>query len=274
MSFSVLMSVYYKEKAEYLRQAINSIVCQNNMPSEVVIIKDGELTYELDKVIDEFDKQYIGLFKIINIKKNVGLGEALRIGVIKCSNELIARMDSDDISLPDRFKLQEEFMRSNSEIDVLGSWSKEFHGNPENVVDIKAVPLKYEEIINYAKKRNPLNHMTVMFRKEAVLRAGNYEPFLWYEDYYLWVKMIMNNSKIANMNKVLVLARSDESMYKRRGGVKYIKAEVKLEKKLLESGFIDIKLFLFNVIVRISIRLMPNSMRKIFYVKFLRKNLK
>ncbi|MGY0374677.1 glycosyltransferase [Clostridium sp. JNZ J1-5] len=271
MSFSVLMSVYYKEKAEYLRQAIESIVTQKKMPSEVVIVKDGELTHELNKVIEEFDKTYIGLFKIISLEKNMGLGEALEIGVTKCSNELVARMDSDDICLPDRFEIQKKFMENNKEIDIVGSWIKEFYNEPDNVVSIRYVPLKHDEIISYARKRNPLNHMSVMFRKEAVMKAGNYQPFLWYEDYYLWVRMIMENSKIANIDQVLALVRTDNNMFKRRGGIDYIKSEVKFQKQLLKYEFINRKEFLRNIIIRVSVRLIPNIIRKLFYRKFLRK---
>lgn len=271
MKFSVLISVYFKEKPEYFKRAIESILTQTVRPTEIVIVKDGKLTQELDSLIDEFYKGNKELFKIVELEENIGLGKALRIGVNNCSEELIARMDTDDICIHNRFEKQLKFMMSNSNIDVVGSYIAEFQGDIENIIAIRKVPITYEEVKVKAKYRNPLNHVTVMFRKKAVIEVGNYKALLWSEDYYLWARMITNNKKIENLPEVLVYVRVGNEMFKRRGGFKYIQNEVKLQKEFLRMGFINYFIFAFNILIRGTVRLLPNFMRSFIYRKALRQ---
>lgn len=270
MDFSVLMSVYHKENPDFLTAAINSVISQTLKPKEIVVVKDGLLTNELDRVIDGFIDSYSHLFKIISLEKNRGLGEALKIGVENCSYDLIARMDSDDISHPERFEKQIPFMNTNPEIDVLGSWILEFdeHSNSEQF--IRKVPLHTNEILLYSKRRNPLNHMTVVFRKKAVLKAGNYQPLLWNEDYYLWVRIINQGSKIQNLEETLVYVRAGDELFKRRGGLKYIKNEFILQREFLKMKFITPIEFCSNMIKRTMVRVVPTYLRKLIYKRFLR----
>lgn len=271
MKFSVLLSVYFKEKPEYLKEAIDSILNQTVKPSEIVLVKDGKLTEDLDRIIKDYDTKNEGLFKIVALEKNVGLGEALKIGVDNCSNEIIARMDTDDICVPHRFEKQLEFLNNHPEVDLVGSFISEFEHNINNVIALRKVPITVEEVNNFAKTRNPLNHMTVMFRKSSIISVGNYKPFLWNEDYYLWVRLITNNKKIMNISEPLVFARAGSDMYQRRGGLKYIKNETKLQKEFLNMGFISLSKFIVNVAIRSTVRILPNSLRSLVYKKGLRR---
>lgn len=271
MSFSVLMSVYFKENPQFLEKALESTINQTLRPSEIVVVLDGKLTPDLYSVLDKFKTQYPGLIKTIQLEKNVGLGKALEIGINECSHDLIARMDSDDICLPERFEKQINFMINNPDVKVLGSWIGEFEADPEVIESVRKVPVNYDEIIKYAKTRCPLNHMTVVYWKESVIEAGNYQTLLLNEDYFLWVRMLKKGFKIMNIPEILVLARAGTSMYQRRGGLQYIKSEWKLQKTFLKMNFIDAKLFLFNMVSRGLVRLMPNSIRGLIYRKVLRK---
>lgn len=269
MKFSVLMSVYYKEDPKYLKEAIESILNQTVMPSEIVIIKDGKLGDNLNSILDQFDKNYKSLFKFIEFEENQGLGIALRRGVEECSYEIIARMDTDDIAAKNRFERELAIMQEKN-LDIVGSNIVEFDGNIENIISKRNVPDTDENIKSYAKKRNPFNHMTVMYKKSAVLKAGNYKNFLWFEDYNLWIGMIMNGAKMYNIQENLVYARTGASMFERRGGVKYIKREYKMQKEMLKIKFISYKEFIFNILTRSAVRIMPNKLRGFVYMKMLR----
>lgn len=270
MKFSVLMSVYFKEKPEYLSEAIQSILNQKLPPDEIVIVKDGALNYELDKVIEDFSNKN-SIFKIIALEKNVGLGEALRIGVLNCTYDIIARMDSDDICSYERFWTQSEVFRKDPLVDVVGGWIAEFEDNIDNITSIRKVPLEEEAIKIKARYRNPLNHMAVMFKKASVLGCGNYKPFLWNEDYYLWVRMIMGGCKIINLPEILVYARAGRDMIKRRGGLKYIKNEIKLQKEFKKIKFINSYQYVFNIVLRTSVRILPGNIRRSVYTTLLRR---
>lgn len=271
MCFSVLMSVYYKENPAWLKEALNSVLCQTIKPSEIVLVKDGALTKELDRTIDEFTIENPSLFKIISFEKNMGLGVALREGVQACKNDIIARMDTDDIAKLDRFEKQLNVLKESPHIDIVGSYIIEFEGNIDNVLAERRVPTDDIEIKKYSKRRNPFNHMTVMYRKKAVLKAGNYQHFLWNEDYYLWVRMILNGSKMYNIPEYLGYARTGRQMFERRGGIKYIRQELDLQREFLELGFINIYEYLTNILIRSTIRLLPNSLRGMVYLHFFRR---
>ena len=271
LKFSVLMSVYKNEKPEYLKQAIESIVKQTLMPYEIVIVKDGLLTKELDQVIDEYQKSYEGLFEIVAFDENRGLGLALRDGVLACKYDYIARMDTDDISKSDRFEKQIKFLEVHPKVVLLGTWIKEFSKNPQEPDTITKLPCKNEEILQFAKSRNPFRHMTIVFKKQAILDSGNYRDFLWFEDYDLWVRVIQKGYEVANFPEFLVDVRADNEMFARRGGWKYLKQDLKFQKFLFDFGFVSCFQYMKNVVVRSVVRLMPNGIRSFIYKKFLRK---
>lgn len=270
--FSVLMSVYYKENAKYLIEAIDSILNQTIRPSEIVIVCDGLLTSELNIVIDEYEKKYGNLFKVIRYKHNRGLGYALSIGLKECSNELVARMDTDDISVENRFELQLKYFINHPDCSVLGGQIKEFEGSLDNVLGIRHVPLNTCEINKFIKKRNPLNHMTVMYKKSQILNVGNYQEFYLLEDYFLWCRMYANGYKICNLEDILVYARSGVDMYKRRGGFKYFLSFFKLEKYKLREGIINNINFVILICERFFLQVIcPNNLRGMIYKRFARK---
>lgn len=266
--FSVLMSVYAKEDPNFFRTAIESTINQSVKPSEILIVKDGKLTLELNSVIENFKKKYSHLINIVELEENVGLGLALREGVNRCKYDIIARMDSDDICNSDRFKLQLEVLKNN--IDIVGSYIDEFEGDETNIISTRKVPLSKEDIYKFAKYRNPFNHQTVMFKKSAVLECGNYKDFLWNEDYYLWARMINKNLNMINIPKSLVFVRSGRELFARRGGFKYAIIDFKLQKEFLNMKFITLNQFIKNCITRISVRIIPNHVRKQIYLKLLR----
>ena len=271
--FSVLISVYKKEKPEYLKTALQSIINQTLQPTEIVIVKDGLLTQELDDCIKEYEKQYPELIKIIAFKENRGLGLALRDGVVACKYDYIARMDSDDIAKPDRFAKQFQYLKQHPETALLGTWITEFSKDENKPDTLTELPCTHQEILKYAKKRNPFRHMTMVLKKEAVIKAGSYRDFLWFEDYDLWVRMLQKGYIAANIPEYLVNVRADEEMFARRGGWQYLKQDYRFQKFMLKTGFISVLEFLANILIRTAVRLIPNKMRNLFYMLFLRKKI-
>jgi glycosyltransferase involved in cell wall biosynthesis len=265
--FSVLISVYSKENPEYLKEALNSIwEGQSLKPKEIVLVEDGPLTDELEKVISDFSQK--APLKILKLITNSGLGVSLAEGLKLCSCNLVARMDSDDISKPDRFEKQVRFMSEHPEVGVLGAFIAEFIATIQNIVSYRKLPVEYSDIKHFAKKRNPLNHMTVIFRKKLVLSSGNYVAFYGYEDYYLWVRLLKNNVTIVNLPDILVYARIN-NIYGKRRGLRLFAIELKLQKEFLKLGFTNYFNFLYNIIFRALPRLLPVGGLKLVY-KFLR----
>lgn len=268
--FSVLLSVYSKENSKNLKRAIESVYEEQELkPNEIVLVEDGPLTEELYFEIDNQKKKLGKILKIVKLKENKGLGVALQRGVLECSNELIARMDTDDISVSTRFKEQIEYLKRNKNIDVLGTYMFEFIEKEENIVCIKDAPLS--NFREYIKYRDPLNHPTVIFKKTKVIEAGNYQEILLNEDSYLWRRMIVQGAQFANLPKSLLYFRITDDTYRRRGGWKYIKAEYFLQKESLRLGIINKKEFIINMILKGVIRILPNQLRKKFYLTWLRK---
>ncbi|MGG3925867.1 glycosyltransferase [Metabacillus fastidiosus] len=273
MEFSVLMSLYDKEKPDYLQQALESLVTQTLLPNEIVIVKDGPLPSTLEVVLKNYMENYPQLFLFLQLEKNMGLGLALQHGVNHCRYPIIARMDSDDVCHPQRFEKQITYMIEHPHIDTVGSWICEFQDSWKQGQYIRKVPLTAEEIKTYSKKRNPLNHMTVMFRKKSVLKVGNYLPFPWNEDYYLWVRLLHHGYTIENISEPLVFARANQDLYRRRGGLAYMFEEYRLQRKLYSMQFINWKELIRNILIRVPVRIVPNFLRVLIYKTFLREKL-
>lgn len=270
--YSVLMSLYIKEKPEYLDLAIQSMVEQTLMPNEIVIVKDGPITNELQEVLDKYTKKYPGLFNIVGYKENKGLGYALNYGLEYCRNELVARMDTDDISEKDRCRKQVNYFTKNPKLDILGGQIEEFIGDINNIVGKRVVPLKDEEIKKYLKKRCPFNHVAVMLKKSSIKKVGNYKEWYFNEDYYLWIRALLNNLKFGNLEDTLVRVRVGQEMYGRRGGILYFNSEYKIQKYLLENKVISIWRFGINIFLRFIIQiLLPSNLRGVILKKFARK---
>ncbi|MDE6859042.1 MAG: glycosyltransferase [Duncaniella sp.] len=268
MPFSVLISIYAKEQPAFFKESLDSILNQSCRPNEIVLIKDGPLTKDLETIITEYRDNPI--IKIISLPQNQGLGKALNIGLNHCSYDLVARMDTDDISKPNRFERQIDYMVNHPEIAVCGSWIEEFEDSTDNVLSVKKVPQTHEEISRYIKSRNPLNHPSVIFRKSAVQSVGGYKHFPLFEDWYLWARMFANGAQFANIQESLLYFRTSKDMYKRRGGLKYAKDSAKFQWTLHKLGIISVPAALKSSMLRGLVYLMPNGLRKLIYSKFLR----
>lgn len=267
--YSVLMSVYSKEKPEYLQQSIASIMHQTVPADEFLIVCDGKLTNELDCVLDKYEKEFPDIFHILRLKENVGLGRALNKGLEYCSHSIVARMDSDDISCPDRCEKQLQIIEQG--VDIVSGTVLEFEGRISNQTSKRMLPITHEEIIKFVKRRNPFNHPCVMYRKEMVKQAGGYQHFYLFEDYYLWARMLMAGAKGRNLEDVVLYMRAGSGMYKRRGGMKYVKSMLKFRYFLMKSGVSGINDFIITTGGQIIVCLIPNKLREVFYKKYLRK---
>ena len=221
MTYSVLMAVYGKENPEFLRQSIESMLNQTLPFSDFVLVCDGPLSHELNEVITWAQKQMGEKLQLIRLKENKGLGNALHVGVPRCRCSVIARMDSDDISRPDRCERQFRIIERDGD-DLVSGTLQEFSRKPGDMDRLRVLPRTSEEILQYAKKRNPFNHPCMMFRREAVLHAGNYQDFPGFEDYYLWVRMLRKGCKGYNVQEVILDMRTGNGMYDRRGGREYL----------------------------------------------------
>lgn len=267
--FSVLLSVYYQESPSYLQQSIDSIFAQTRQPNEIILVKDGCLTAELDNIIELFTQRCLNL-KVVELIENQGLGRALNEGLKHCSYDIIARMDTDDIAKPDRFEKQLAVFEKYPDVDVVGAWIDEFESDITNVTSVRKLPEFHNDIFLFAKRRNPINHPVVMFRKSAVLAAGGYQHFPLFEDYYLWVRMLMNGACFYNIQESLLYFRFSSEMFKRRGGWRYAMDELRFQRMMKRIHFISFSELVKNIVVRFSTRIMPNFVRTIIYKKLLR----
>lgn len=273
MQFSVLMSLYAKEQPEFLRRSLDSVFNQSLVPDEVVMVEDGPLTEDLYKVLSEYGARYPQL-KRVPLSKNGGLGRALNEGLKHCSNDLVARMDTDDICLPNRFEKQLAVFKQFPQVDVVSAWIEEFDSETQEIISQRQVPELSYELYEYGKKRCPINHPVVMFRRNVVLFAGNYRPFPLFEDYYLWVRLLLNGAKFYNVQEVLLKFRTSPDMYKRRGGLKHALDEIRFQWQIKRLKYTTWKLFFTNVGIRFTTRVMPNSFRTWVYQKLLRRKIK
>lgn len=269
IKFSVLMSVYKNDDPIFFREALASLYRSTVIPDEVVLVVDGPIGHELEKEISHFSE--LLNVHLVRLKTNHGLGKALLYGFEKCSYDWIARFDSDDICHENRFEKQLSFIESNLDVDIFGSWIAEFESEPAYVHAYRKPPCDHNGILNYAKYRNPFNHMTVMYKKSSVLEAGGYQDDYLYEDYALWVRMIKNGCVTANIPEFLVYARTGNGMEVRRGGIKYVKSEVKAQYNFYKLGFISLAALVKNLAIRVPVRLVPGSVRKFIYRKTLRR---
>ena len=270
--YTVLMSVYYKEKPEYLSLSIESMLNQTVKPDEFIIVKDGPLTAELDGVINNFVTAYPKMFNIIADETNLGLGPALAKGIENSKNELIARMDSDDYVISTRCEKQLEKFREDPTLGMVGSYEAEFVDDIDNVISIHRVPSENEEIERFMHRRCSVLHPTVMYKKSAVLKSGNYQSVLLYEDYDLFARMVLEyHIKSYNIPEPLYYIRTSEDFFKRRGGIKYAKTVLKFKWGQYRKGYMSSMDFCISGLGQAFVCVLPNSLRKSFYMKFLRK---
>lgn len=263
--YSVLMSVYYKEKPEYLRKAMESIWGQTKKTDDFVLVCDGPLNEDLNLVIKEMEGKHPEL-NVVRLKTNGGLGNALNVGIMQCKNELVARMDSDDISYTDRCEEQLLLFATDPDLEIVSGTVEEFMDRTDNVIGKRELPLTNEEIRIFSRKRNPFNHPSVMFKKSSVISAGGYnERFHLFEDYYLWIRMLMNDSKAANIEKPILYMRTSADLYKRRGGYTYAKNMICFHKWMRSQGWSTIGDYITGAVPHAIICVLPNHIRHMVY---------
>ena len=265
------MSVYVKENPTFLRDAIKSVQNQTLKPSEIVLVEDGPLTPELYQVIDEVEAQSEIPVKRCPLEENQGLGLALRYGVLQCQYDIIARMDTDDIAVADRFEKQVQLMEEEN-LDILGGQIAEFIDNPDEIVSYRRVPTQHADIVAYQRMRSAFNHMTVMFKKDMVLKAGNYEDGLYMEDDLLWLNMITAGAKTGNLDQILCKVRVGAGMFERRGGLRYLKFYRQARQRMLERGQISYMEYAKSMFIQAIVALCPGFVRQFIFVKLLRKS--
>ena len=270
MKFSILMSVYEKEDPAFFNLAMQSIWDEQTLkPDEIVLVKDGPLTDELTGIIQQWQQKRPELFKVVSLPENGGLGVALQEGLKSCSYDIIARMDTDDISCPERFEKQLRFLQDNPNIAVVSSWMACFEDNPDNIVFIRQMPQQYEDIRKIAKFRNPVLHPPAMFRRCEVEAVGGYTNLRRNQDYHLWARMLLNGSKIACIPEPLYKFRYNSRLVRRRASLQHAISMIDLQNEFMKMGFISLPQYLFNVGIRMAAFIVPFRVTKFVRTKLL-----
>ena len=236
-NYSVLMGIYRKTNPDYLKKSINSILNQTVRTNEFIIVADGELTDELEELLKKYTDAYKGLFNIVRLEKNSGLGIALKTGVQCAKNRLVARMDDDDISYPDRCEKQLLEFEKDHDLDLVGGYIDEFSDDENVIIDCRRVPLSQDEMLKYSRRRSPINHVTVMFDKNSVIRCNNYSEYRLCQDVELWVRMLHDDCKMKNIPESLVKVRFDEKACLRRKNKLNIKIMTEIWRKFYKNGY-------------------------------------
>ena len=272
MKYSVLMSVYHKEKAPFFRQSLESIFGQTCPPDEVVVVCDGPLTEELDDVLDDFGERYPDVLRVHRLEKNMGTGHAANIGLELCRNELIAKMDSDDVAYLNRCEKQLAEFQKDSRLDLLGGYVSEFEADISNEKAVKKVPVFHKDILKYAKRRNPFNNQTLMYKKSRALACGGYTCNTRCEDYDFVTKMMIDGAKCKNLPSCLVHYRLDAGAYERRRNWKNTVGFVAVRYRNWRRGFCSFFDFLIPCGAQLVLFMLPLSFTEKIYLKFLRKS--
>lgn len=268
--YSVLMSLYIKENPDYLQKAIDSMLNQTVRPDEIVIVKDGPITVELENVLNKYTERYPGLFKIVGYEKNRGLGLALNFGLSHCTNELVARMDTDDISKPDRCEKQLRLFSKRPDLAIVGSNVDEFIGTVDNVVSIRRVPKSYEDIYRFAKRRSAFNHPVVMYKKSIVMDFGGYSNLKRNQDVDLFGRMLYAGYKAENLDESLLWFRCSDDLAKRRKSWENTWSYIATIKKFWKMGYSSFFDFAIVAVAQTGMYLMPVCVQNWVYKNFLR----
>lgn len=270
-NFSVCMSVYRNDKPEDFLTAVRSVYNQTMPPSEIILVVDGPIPETVDNAIVTLQGE-IPVMKVILLEKNCGHAIARQKGLDAAAYNLCAVMDSDDISVPERFEKQLKAFEEHPEVTVVGGIINEFIGTIENVVGTRLVPESDAGIKKYLRSRCPMNLVTVMLKKDDVMKVGGYQDWYCEEDYYLWIRLALNGYKFHNIQENLVNVRVGKEMYQRRGGKKYFYSEARLQKYMLNHQMITFPRFAYNVIIRFIVQVvLPNRIRGWVFRKFARK---
>lgn len=270
VGFEVLMPVYLGDDADAFKVALGSLTSQTLLPTRILIVCDGPVSVDIDLAIQMAMEQSPGLIEVLRHPTNMGLGKALALGLSQCTEEYVARMDSDDISRNDRFEKQIAYLEMHPEVDLLGSNIREFDDEMANLHGYRQVPLSHDDIYRHLSLRNAFNHVTVIFRRNAALAAGNYRDQPFFEDYYLWLRMRARGARFANISANLVDVRGGLGMLSRRGGSRYIEPITAFLKSAKREELIGSFAFAIQFFARIAVAMVPNRVREQFYRRVLR----
>lgn len=273
LKFSVSICVYGGDNPEFFDTSLESVFDQTLPPDEVILVVDGPVSTQINDVIRRYSEKYDTL-KVIRLKENSGLGNARKAALKACANNLVAMADADDICPGNRFEKQVKAFAENENLSIVGGQIDEFIGTKENIVGRRCVPTSDAEIKAYMKKRCPMNHVSVMLKKDKIDSVGGYVDWYWNEDYYLWVRMALAGMEFCNLPDSLVYVRIGEQMYRRRGGLKYFISEARLQKYMKEHKMIGFGTYMFNVGIRLVLQvLMPNRLRGFVFKHFAREKI-
>ncbi len=269
-NYSVLTTLYKNDSPIFLKQSIDSMIAQTVVTNDYVIVVDGPITEELEGVLADYQKKY-DFFNIVRYEENSGLGYALKTGLHVCKNELVARLDSDDLSLPDRCELQLKMFERENDLVLVGSDMYEFDIDPHKVKDVKHMPYTPEAIYKYGKRRNPFNHSSVMYKKSKIEEVGSYSTMRRSQDIELWAKVIYKGYKCRNINKPLVLFRTDGiNRVKRKKKWSNVKSDLSIFKKNYKMGYSSLFDYWYVCLYQIVFYLMPEKLASYFYMKLFR----
>jgi len=266
MKFSVIITVYHADSVTYLKESFSSIINQTMMPNEIVLVIDGLVSDALSSYIRQIEKKYRKLLKVVKLKDNLGLSMASNEGIKHCSYEIIARMDADDYSVESRFEKQLTFLIENPEVSMVGGSYAQYDSELRNKLSIRKLPYSGYKLYKYSRLRTPINHVTVMYRKQSALDVGGYPDIRWpFEDWWLANRLLKNGYKIVNLKHVLVNVRGGQDFIQRRHGLKYAKNEIQNLYAMYLGGLLSLFNLLSNILIRITVRLVPLQMTTRIY---------
>lgn len=270
MKYSVLMSLYIKENPNWFVKSVNSMLKQTVQPDEIIIVLDGPLTEELNQKVKDFYHKNPEIFTIIPLKENVGLGQALNVGIKESRNDLIARMDTDDISLPSRCEKQLICFKNNPKLDLVGTQINEFVDDTEKIISSRTVPTSYEDIKKFAKRRSPFNHPTVMYKKSMLIDVGGYGSSRRKEDLDLFSRIVNEGYFCKNLPEPLLLYRSDENNLKRRTSWSNVKDYIDAQIVIWKRGHCSFADLIYVITAQIFMYIAPVSVVEKVSKKYLR----
>lgn len=263
---SVVMAVYKNDKPSWLGQAIDSVLNQTHAPGEIIVVVDGPVPESITKVLNSYGAK----LHVIKLEKNRGLWNALNVGIDAAKNELIARMDADDISAPERFELQLNMFENDEQLSILGGQLEEFSGTVKNIIGRRTVPIEHVDIVQFSKRRSPFNHPTVMYKKSDVLKAGGYQELSRSEDYDLWMRMIDMGYKTKNINTPLLQFRVDKNAISRRTNWRTTKEQIATRWRFLKRRYIGFFDFIVVSAGLLALFAVPRGIAQLVYKKALR----
>lgn len=272
MKFSVLMTTYYKEKPENLRRSLESILFEQTViPDQMVLVMDGPVPETILDVANAAKNRFDNEMVIVQLPQNMGQSGASSAGLRYCTNELLARMDSDDVSEPTRFEKELRIFEQDSNVDVVGGWIGEFIDDEENIQQIRSVPQDNKDIRKAFRFRNSINNVTVMMKKSTVLAANGYDRKSANEDYSLYIQMLINGAKFYNIQELLVKVRTGNGMSKRRKDINIFYDWKKDQKKLLRAKETSLVDYTISNVGCLFFVLMPYQLKEVVYKLFLRR---